>query len=100
MAFGLKNGGDTYQKCVHIILEKQIERNIEAYIDNIVVKLKKRMDLLDNVKETFNNLHKYKMMFNPKKYMFSVSMGKLLSYMVSSKGTDANPTKVEAIKKL
>jgi hypothetical protein len=41
MAFGLKNGGATYQKCLHIILEPQIRRNIEAYIDDIVVKSKK-----------------------------------------------------------
>jgi hypothetical protein len=40
------------------------------------------------------------MMFNPKKYVFGVSSGKLLGYMVSSWGIDANPTKVEAIKKL
>jgi hypothetical protein len=38
MAFGLKNGGATYQKCVHTILESQIGRNVEAYIDDIVVK--------------------------------------------------------------
>jgi hypothetical protein len=69
MAFGLKNrgsGGGTYQKCVHIILKNQIGRNVEAYIDDIVVKSKKREDLLDNLKETFNNLRKYKMMLNPK----------------------------------
>jgi hypothetical protein len=40
MAFGLKNGGATYQKCVHTVLEGQIGRNIEAYIDDIVVKSK------------------------------------------------------------
>jgi hypothetical protein len=40
MAFELKNGGATYQKCIHIILEPQIRRNIEAYIDDIVVKSK------------------------------------------------------------
>jgi hypothetical protein len=40
MAFGLKNGGGTYKKCVHIILENQIGRNVEAYIDDIVVKSK------------------------------------------------------------
>jgi hypothetical protein len=84
MVFGLKNGGATYQKCIHIMLEPQIGRNIEAYIDNVVVKLKKYEDLLDNLKETFNNLHKYKMMLNPKKYVFGVSSGKLLGYMVSS----------------
>jgi hypothetical protein len=100
MAFGLKNGGATYQKCVHIILENQIGRNIEAYIDDIVVKSKKCGDLLNDLKETFNNIRKYKMMLNPKKCVFGVSSGKLLSYMVSSKGIDANLTKVEAIKKL
>jgi hypothetical protein len=42
MAFGLKDrGGGTYQKCVHIVLENQIGRNVEAYIDDIVVKSKK-----------------------------------------------------------
>jgi hypothetical protein len=45
-----------YQKCVHIILENQIERNVEAYIDDIVVKSKKCGDLLDDLKETFDNL--------------------------------------------
>jgi hypothetical protein len=100
MAFRLKNGGATYHKCMHIILENQIERNIEAYIDDIVVKSKKRVDLLDDLKETFDNLRKYKMILNPKKCVFGVSLGKLLGHMVSSNGIDANPTKVEAIKKL
>jgi hypothetical protein len=67
MASGLKNRGATYQKCVHIVLKNQIGRNVEAYIDDIVVKSEKRGDLLDDLKETFDNLHKYKMMRNPKK---------------------------------
>jgi hypothetical protein len=100
IAFGLKNGGATYQKCVHTVLESQIERNIEAYIDDIVVKSKKRGDLLDDLKETFNNLRKSKMMLNSKKCVFDVSSGKLLGYMVSSRGIDANPKKVEAIENL
>jgi hypothetical protein len=41
MAFGMKIGGATYQKCVRIILEPQIGRNVKAYIDDILVKLKK-----------------------------------------------------------
>jgi hypothetical protein len=99
MAFGLKNGGASYQKCMYIVLENQIGRNVEAYIYDIVVKSKKRGDLLD-LKKTFDNLHRYKMMLNPKKCVFGVSSGKLLGYMVSSRGIDANPTKVEAIEKL
>jgi hypothetical protein len=58
--------GGTYKKCMHIILENQIGRNVEAYINDIVVKSIKHGDLLDDLKETFDNLHKYKMMFNPK----------------------------------
>jgi hypothetical protein len=64
-----------------------------------VVKLEKRGDLLDNIKENFDNLRKFKMMLNPKKCIFGVSLGKLLGYMVSSRWIDANP-KVEAIEKL
>jgi hypothetical protein len=73
MMFELKNEGATYQKGIQIILETQIRRNVEAYIDDMVLKLKKRRDLLDGLKETFDNLHKYKMMFNPKKCVFGVS---------------------------
>jgi hypothetical protein len=84
MAFRLKNGGATYQKYVHTVLESQIGRNVEAYIDDIVVKSEKRGDLLDDIKETFDNLRKSKMMLNPKKCVFGVSSDKLMSYMVSS----------------
>jgi hypothetical protein len=100
MAFRLKNGGATYQKCIHIILEPQIGRNVEAYIDDVVVKSKKREDLLDDLKETFNNLRKYKMMLNPKKCVFSVSSEKLLDYMVSYRGIDVNPKNVKVIEQL
>jgi hypothetical protein len=81
MAFKLKNGGATYQKCIHIILEPQIRRNVDAYVHDVVVKLKKCADLLDDLKETFDNLDT--MMLNPKKCVFVVSSRKLLSYMVS-----------------
>jgi hypothetical protein len=100
MAFGLKNRGATYQKCVHTVLEGQIGRNVEACIDDIVVKSEKCGDLLDDLKETFDNICKFKMMLNPKKCVFGMSSGKLLGYMVLSRGIDANTKKVEAIEKL
>jgi hypothetical protein len=65
-----------------------------------VVKLEKREDLVGNLKETFDNLRKFKMMLNPKECVFGVSSGKLCGYMVSSQGIDANSKKVEAIEKL
>jgi hypothetical protein len=81
-------------------LESQIRRNVEAYIDDVVVKLKNHGDLLGNLKETFDNLCKYKMMVNLKKWVFGVSSGKLLDYMVSSRGIDMNPKKVKVIEQL
>jgi hypothetical protein len=57
----------------------------------VVVKSKKHGDQLDDLKETFDNLYKYKMMINPKKCVFGVSSGKLFGYMVSTRGIDANP---------
>jgi hypothetical protein len=58
------------------------------------------VDLLDDIKETYDNLHKYKMMLNSKKYVFDVSSEKLLGYIVSSQRIDANLKKVKAIKNL
>jgi hypothetical protein len=72
ITFRLKNGRATYQKGIHIILKTQIGRNVKAYIDDVVVKSKKCGDLLDDLKETFDNLHKYKMMLNPKKNICSM----------------------------
>jgi hypothetical protein len=100
ITFRLKNGRATYQKGIQIILKTQIGRNVEAYIDDVVVKSKKCGDLLDDLRETFDNLRKYKMVLNPKKYMFGVSSGKLLGYIVSSRGIDTNPRKVEVIEQL
>jgi hypothetical protein len=97
MVFDLKNGGATHQKGIQVILETQIRRNIKAYIDDVIVKSKKRGDLLDDLKETFDNIRKYKMMLNSTKYVFGVSSGKLLGYMVSTQGINTNPKKVEAI---
>jgi hypothetical protein len=65
-----------------------------------VVKSEKHGDLLDNLKETFDNLRKSKMIINPKKCVFGVSSGKLLGYMVSSRGIDVNLKNVEAIENL
>jgi hypothetical protein len=56
MPSSLKNAGSTYQKCVHIVLEGQIGRNVEAYIDDIVVKSKFIGDLITDLEETFNDL--------------------------------------------
>ena len=42
MPFGLKNAGATYQRCMQMCLHNQIGRNVHAYVDDIVIKMKER----------------------------------------------------------
>ena len=56
MPFGLKNAGATYQRLVNQMFNKQIGRNVEVYVDDMLVKSKEEEDHLDNLKETFNTL--------------------------------------------
>ena len=56
MPFGLKNVRATYQRLVNQIFNKQIGRNIEVYVDDMLVKSKEEEDHLDDLKEMFNTL--------------------------------------------
>jgi hypothetical protein len=47
--------------------------------------------------ETFDNLNRYKLKLNPTKCSFGVSAGKLLGFLVSVRGIEANPEKIQAI---
>uniref|UniRef100_A0A2N9FP12 Uncharacterized protein n=1 Tax=Fagus sylvatica TaxID=28930 RepID=A0A2N9FP12_FAGSY len=75
----------------------QIGRNVEVYVDDMLVKSKKDEDHLADLKETFQALRRYNMKLNPAKCVFGVSSGKFLSFMVSQHGIEANPDKIKAI---
>src|SRR3954452_21623000 len=100
MTFGLKNAGATYQRCMQECLASQIGRTIHVYIDDVVVKSARQGDLLADLEETFANLRKYKIKLNPGKCTFSVPAGQLLGYVVSKRGIEANPTKIDTIARL
>ena len=97
MPFGLKNIGATYQRLVNQMFNKQIGRNIEVYVDDMLVKSKEEEDYLDDLKETFKTLRQYSIKLNTSKCAFGVSSGKFLDFMVSQRGIEANPKKVRAI---
>jgi hypothetical protein len=88
MTFGLKNAGATYQKAIQRCLQGQIGHNAEAYVDDVVVKTKHNDQFITDLSETFENLKKFKMKLNPTKCVF----------IVSRRGIEANPTKVNAIR--
>nr|CAE02225.2 OSJNBb0015C06.3 [Oryza sativa Japonica Group] len=75
----------------------QIGRNVEAYVDDVVVKTKQKNNLIADLKETFASIRAFRMKLNPEKCIFGVSSGKLLGFMVSHRGIQANPEKINAI---
>ncbi|GJV56743.1 reverse transcriptase domain-containing protein [Tanacetum coccineum] len=97
MPFGLKNARATYQRLVDTIFEGQMGRNLEAYIDDMVIKSKTKPEMIKDVEETLLTLKKVNMKLNPKKCSFRMEEGKFLGYIVSSEGIRANPEKAKAI---
>jgi hypothetical protein len=79
------------------VLKSHIDKNLLAYVDDIVVKSKKRQDHVQDLQEAFSNLRKGNLKLNPEKYTFGVQKGKILDCIVSTKGIDPNPDKVQAI---
>ena len=97
MPFGLKNAEATYQRLVNHMFRPQIGRNVEVYVDDMLVKSLDEERHLDDLQDTFETLRRYKMKINPSKCAFEMSSGKFLGFMVSQRGIEANPDKIEAI---
>ncbi|KAL5541984.1 hypothetical protein UlMin_009694 [Ulmus minor] len=94
MPFGLKNAGATYQRLVNKMFKDQIGKTMEVYVDDMLVKSLKTEEHIQNLKETFEILRRYKMKLNPSKCAFGVSSGKFLGFMVNHRGIEANPAKI------
>ena len=100
MCFGLRNAGATYQMCMQKCLHSQMGKNVQVYVDDIVIKTKKKHTLIEDLEETFANLRKYRLKLNPDKCTFGVPAGKLLGFLVSSRGIEVNPAKIRAIERM
>jgi ribonuclease HI len=97
MPEGLKNAGSTFSRLTKTVLESQLGRNIFTYVDDIVVASKNKEDHLADLTETFANMRDAPLRLNPEKCVFRVRQGKILGYLVSHHGIEANPTKIQAI---
>ena len=82
------------------MFSRQIKRNMEVYVDDMLVKSKEENTHLDDLKETFVTFCQYQMTLNPGKCAFRVSSRKFLRFMVSQRGIEANPEKIWAILKM
>ena len=83
MPFRLKDARATYQRLVNKIFSEQIGRNMEVYVDDMLIKSKEELTHLDDLKETFATLRQYQMKLNPSKCAFGVASRKFLGFMVS-----------------
>src|SRR5438105_10423081 len=70
---------------------------MEAYVDDIIIKSRVKEDLISNLSEVFTNLRHFRWKLNPEKCVFGVPSGKLLSFIVSYCGIEANPEKLKDI---
>jgi hypothetical protein len=97
MSFRLKNAGATYQRAIQACFKWQLNKNVEAYVDDVVVKTRNSSTLIDDLEETFASLREYRWKLNPNKCVFGVPSGKLLGFIISHRGIEANPEKISAI---
>jgi hypothetical protein len=100
MSFGLKNNGATYQRAIQACFKRQLNKNVEAYVDGMVVKTRNSDTLIADLEETFASLREYRWKLNPNKCVFGVPSGKLLGFIMSHHGIEANPEKIFAITKM
>jgi hypothetical protein len=82
MTFVLKNTGVTYQKAIQKCLKSQIGKNVEAYVDDVVVKTTEEDKLIVDLTNTLANLRELQWKLNPTKCVFGVPFGLLLGFMV------------------
>ena len=78
-------------------LKDQIGRNVQVYVDDIVIKTREARTLIDDLRETFDNLDRYRIKLNPEKCAFGVPSGQLLGYFISKRGIEANPKNIKSI---
>ncbi|GJR12000.1 reverse transcriptase domain-containing protein [Tanacetum coccineum] len=86
MPFGLKNVRATYQRLVDEVFHDQIGRNLEAYVNDMVIKSTSEEEMLADIKETFERFRSINMKLNPKKCYFGVEEGTFLGHLITKKG--------------
>ena len=97
MPFGLKNASATYQHVATTLLHDLIHKEVEIYVDDMIVKSKDHEGHIPTLRKFFEGIQFYKLRLNPKKCTFGVTSRKLLGFIVSQRGIEVNPDKIKAI---
>jgi len=100
MPYGLRNALPTFVRAMNKTFGNLTRNIVEVYVDDIVVKTKEETTLVEDLGLVFDRLRATRTKLNPEKCVFGVSAGKLLGFLVSHRGIEANPAKIRAIRAL
>ena len=95
MPFGLKNVRATYQRMATALLHDMMHNKVEVYVNDMIVKSKDRKSHTINLRKFFERIKEYRLRLNPQKCTFEVTIGKLLGFLVSDRGTEVNPSMIK-----
>ncbi|CAI9771376.1 unnamed protein product [Fraxinus pennsylvanica] len=97
ISFGLKNAGATYQRAMNLTFHDMIDKFVEVYVDDIVVKSIKEDDHFEQLRCSFERMRQYKLKLNPLKCTFGLNIGNFLSFLVHKRRIELDKNKVNAI---
>jgi hypothetical protein len=100
MTFDLKNTGETYQRAMNLIFHDLLGIIFEIYIGNVTVKSDSMNNHLADLRLALERMRQYGLKMNPLKYVFGVSAGKLLGFIIHEHGIEIDPTKIKLINKV
>ena len=97
MPFGLKNAGATYHRVATTLFHDMMQRDVEVYVDDMIMKSHDSADHYGTLERFFQRIKRFRLRLNPKKCTFGVTSGRLLGYMISERGIEADLDKIRAI---
>ena len=100
MPFRLKNVGATYQRIATTLLHGMIHKEIEVYVDDMVVRSETFEEHYRDIEKFMERLTKFNVRLNPKKYIFGMAFGKMLRYIASQNGIKVDPNKAKVIREM
>ena len=97
MPLGLKNPSATYQCATTTLLHDLIHKEVEVYVDDMIIKSKDREGHISALRKFFERIRFYKLQLSSKKCAFEVTSKKLLGFTVSQRGIEVDLEKIKAI---
>ena len=100
MPFGLKNVGAIYKRAMQIIFDDMFQKTVECYVDDLMIKSKKRVGHVRDICHIFQRLRRCQLKMNHLECVFGVTFGRFLGFIVHHKGNEIDQSKIKAIQEM